>query len=68
MKARDITNPNNNAANLQLYGIDPPAGQARSFRQDPVTLDIVYFTSMRPATILASTATLTSSGPLSLRL
>ena len=30
MKARDINNLNNNAANLQIYGIDPPAGQSRS--------------------------------------
>jgi hypothetical protein len=30
MKARDIDNQNNNPANLQIYGIDPPAGQSRS--------------------------------------
>lgn len=31
MKARNIDNQNSNAANLQLYGIDPPSGQTRSF-------------------------------------
>lgn len=31
MKASDINNANNRAANLQLYGIDPVAGQTRTF-------------------------------------
>lgn len=30
MKARDMTNLNNRAVNLQFYGIDPPAGQTRT--------------------------------------
>jgi len=30
MKSRKIVNGNNNAANLQLYGITPPAGQTRT--------------------------------------
>ena len=43
MKARDIDNLNNNAANLQLYGIDPPAGQSRSFDIGSGNPGYVYF-------------------------
>ncbi len=49
MKARDITNPNNNSANLQLYGIDPPAGQTRSFSIGSGNPGYTYFTLDAPA-------------------
>ena len=49
MKARDITNANNNAANLQLYGIDPPAGQTRSFAIGSGNPGFRYFTLDAPA-------------------
>ena len=48
MKARDIDNLNNNAANLQLYGIDPPAGQSRSFDIGSGNPGYVYFTLNAP--------------------
>ena len=49
MKARDITNSNNNAANLQFYGIDPPAGQTRSFDIGSGNPGYRYFTLDAPA-------------------
>jgi len=48
MKARDIDNHNNNAANLQLYGIDPPAGQTRSFSIGSGNPGYTYFTLDAP--------------------
>jgi hypothetical protein len=49
MKARDINNLNSNAANLQLYGITPSVGQARSFDIGSGTPGYVYFTLDAPA-------------------
>lgn len=49
MKARDIDNLNNNAANLQLYGVDPPAGQSRSFDIGSGNPGYVYFILDAPA-------------------
>jgi len=49
MKARDIINSNNNSANLQLYGIDPPAGQTRSFDIGSGNPGYRYFTLDAPA-------------------
>ena len=48
MKSRDIDNLNNNAANLQLYGIDPPAGQSRTFDLNSGTPQFSYFTLDAP--------------------
>jgi hypothetical protein len=48
MKSRDINNANNNSANLQLYGIDPPAGQTRSFTLGAGTPQFTYFTLDAP--------------------
>ena len=48
MKSRDIDNLNNNAAYLQLYGIDPPAGQTRSFTLASGTPQFSYFTLDAP--------------------
>ena len=49
MKARDIDNLNNNAASLQFYGIDPPAGQSRSFDIGSGNPGYVYFILDAPA-------------------
>lgn len=49
MKARDINNLNNNSAYLQLYGVDPPAGQSRSFDIGSGNPGYVYFALDAPA-------------------
>ncbi len=48
MKSRDIDNLNNNSAYLQLYGIDPPAGETRSFSLGSGTPQFTYFTLDAP--------------------
>ncbi len=48
MKARNIDNLNFNAANLQLYGIDPVSG-SRQFAVDSGTPQFTYFTLDAPA-------------------
>jgi hypothetical protein len=48
MKSRDIQNLNNNAAYLQLYGVDPPAGQTRTFDLNSGTPQFSYFTLDAP--------------------
>jgi hypothetical protein len=48
MKARDINNSNSNSAYLQLYGIDPPAGQSRSFSIGSGNPGYRYFTLDAP--------------------
>jgi hypothetical protein len=48
MKSRDINNLNNNAAYLQLYGVDPPAGQSRTFDLNSGTPQFSYFTLDAP--------------------
>jgi hypothetical protein len=49
MKARDINNLNNNSAYLQLYGVDPPAGESRSFDVGSGNPGYVYFSLDAPA-------------------
>ena len=49
MKARDIDNLNNNSAFLQLYGVDPPAGQTRSFDIGSGNPGYTYFVLDAPA-------------------
>ena len=49
MKSRDINNLNNNSANLQLYGINPPAGQSRTFDLNSGTPQFTYFMLDAPA-------------------
>jgi hypothetical protein len=48
MKARDINNSNNNAANLQFYGIDPAAGVSRTFDLGSGNPGFRYFTLDAP--------------------
>ena len=49
MKAAAINNLNNNARYLQLYGIDPATGQARSFDIGSGSPGYTYFTLDAPA-------------------
>ena len=49
MKARDIQNLNYNSSNLQFYGIDPPAGQSRSFDIGSGNPGFRYFSLDAPA-------------------
>ncbi|MEO6969842.1 MAG: hypothetical protein ABI217_02985, partial [Chthoniobacterales bacterium] len=48
MKSRDINNLNNNARYFQLYGVDPPAGQTRTFDLNSGTPQFSYFTLDAP--------------------
>ncbi len=49
MKSRDIDNLNFKAANLQLYGINPPTGQSRSFDLASGNPGVSYFTLNAPS-------------------